>query len=61
MTFPSRYVRAEYDAQQIASYCAMMRAYHIAGDEYSAKYTRERLTEYLQKLNDALNEQEASE
>ena len=48
------YIRAEMAAQEIASLCAMMRAYRIAQDAASEDYTQQRLAEYLDKLNDAL-------
>lgn len=48
------YVRAEMAAQNIASLCAMMRAYRIAQDAASEDYTQQRLAEYLDQLNEAL-------
>jgi len=48
------YVRAEYAAQNIASLCAMMRAYRIAGDTADQDYTTQQLAEYLDQLNEAL-------
>jgi hypothetical protein len=48
------YIRAEMAAQNIASLCAMMRAYRIAQDAASEDYTQGRLAEYLDQLNEAL-------
>ena len=48
------YIRAEMAAQEIASLCAMMRAYRIAQDAASEDYTQQRLAEYLDQLNEAL-------
>ena len=48
------YIRAEMAAQEIASLCAMMRAYRIVGDTSSEDYTQRRLAEYLDQLNEAL-------
>ena len=48
------YIRAEMAAQEVASLCAMMRAYTISGDTASADYTQQRLAEYLDQLNEAL-------
>jgi hypothetical protein len=48
------YVRAEMAAQDIASLCAMMRAYQIARDTASQEYTMALLAECLDKLNEAL-------
>ena len=55
------YVRAEMAAQDIASLCAMMRAYQIARDTASQEYTMERLAECLDKLNEALVGKEGEE
>lgn len=48
------YIRAEMAAQNIASLCAMMRVYTIAGDTASAIYTRQRLTQHLAQTAAAL-------
>ena len=48
------YIRAEMAAQEIASLCAMMRAYRIAQDAASEDYTQQRLAECLDQLNEAL-------
>ena len=48
------YIRAEMAAQEIASLCAMMRAYRIAQDAASKDYTQQQIAVYLDQLNEAL-------
>ena len=60
MDYLRNVVKAESEAQEIASLCSMLRAYYIAGSTVpvtsSVKYTKKLLLEHLERLNDALTE-----